>query len=237
MATQASIGLIGRVGNVIHYKMGDKFYSRSAPRKFKQTKATKMRAREFGRSSSIASAIRQLLDKVIPDPSDRKMHGRLVADVFEWLQSFQDEGPDDAHARPIEGFKFTDADSVDEGWKVPLKITSPLPGVMQIDIPAFIPVKSFRAPKGTSVVVCKIAAGNVDLSTGRSSDESLTVLNFDYNNTPVPEQTISLQLSTPRNSLMVTGISLSYLANRRGKKMENKKKEYMPAGIVHALYI
>ena len=39
MATQ--MGMTGRIGNMVHYKMGDKFYTRSLPRKYKQTKANK----------------------------------------------------------------------------------------------------------------------------------------------------------------------------------------------------
>ena len=38
----------GRIGKVIHYKIGNKFYSRSVPKKYKQTKATKEKSFEFG---------------------------------------------------------------------------------------------------------------------------------------------------------------------------------------------
>ena len=39
-------GFIGRIGNVIHYKMGDKDYTRSVPKKYKQTKGTKAKSIE-----------------------------------------------------------------------------------------------------------------------------------------------------------------------------------------------
>ena len=84
MATH-NMGYVGRIGNVIHYKVGNQFYSRSAPRKFKQTKATKAAASVFGRASIIASAIRSILMEVLPNPSDRKMQLRLVSAVLEWL--------------------------------------------------------------------------------------------------------------------------------------------------------
>ena len=38
-------GYIGRIGNIIHYKMDGKLVTRSAPRKYKQTKATKAKSR------------------------------------------------------------------------------------------------------------------------------------------------------------------------------------------------
>ena len=59
--------------------MGDKYYSRSAPRKYTQTKATKARAKVFGKASGIGAQIREGLSSVIPNSSDRKMHGLLVA--------------------------------------------------------------------------------------------------------------------------------------------------------------
>ncbi len=69
MASQPPMGLVGRTGDIIHYRMGDKYFTRAAPRKFKQTKATKRRAGEFGRASGLASTIRSILSPVIPKPS------------------------------------------------------------------------------------------------------------------------------------------------------------------------
>jgi hypothetical protein len=85
MATQ--MGMTGRIGNVVHYKMGDKFYTRSLPRKYKQTKATKAKSSEFGMASTIAMLIRQNLGEVIFDPTDRKMQTRLVGEIYTWLQN------------------------------------------------------------------------------------------------------------------------------------------------------
>ena len=80
-------GYIGRIGNVIHYKMGDKFYTRSAPKKFKQTKATKAKSVEFGMASTIGKVIRQALQPIIFETDDRKMHTRLVGRIYSWLQT------------------------------------------------------------------------------------------------------------------------------------------------------
>jgi len=71
MATQS--GITGRIGNTVYYKMGEKYYMRSAPRKYKQTKATKAKATEFGKASSIGRIIRENLSNVIFNADDRKM--------------------------------------------------------------------------------------------------------------------------------------------------------------------
>src|SRR5258708_30609584 len=79
-------GFIGRIGNVIHYKMDGKLYTRAAPRKYKQTKATKAKSREFGMASTIGKVIRENLQSVIFGTDDRKMQTRLVGEIYKWLQ-------------------------------------------------------------------------------------------------------------------------------------------------------
>ena len=84
MATQS--GIIGRIGNTIYYKMGEKYYMRSAPRKYKQTKATKAKATEFGKASGIGRIIRENLSNVIFNADDRNMQTKLVGTIFSWMQ-------------------------------------------------------------------------------------------------------------------------------------------------------
>ena len=76
----------GRIGPVIHYQVGNKYYMRSMPRKFRQTRATKARATEFGQASTIGASIRRILAPVISEEPDLKTRGRLVGVVFNWLQ-------------------------------------------------------------------------------------------------------------------------------------------------------
>jgi len=59
------MGYTGRIGNVIHYKMGNKFYSRSAPRKYKKTKGTKVKSSEFGMASIIGKIVGHLISSII----------------------------------------------------------------------------------------------------------------------------------------------------------------------------
>src|SRR4249920_4024396 len=118
MASQPPMGLVGRTGNLIHYRMGDKYFTRAAPKKFKQTKATKRRAGEFGQASGLASSIRSILLPVIPMPKDRKMQGRLVAVVFQWLSG---ESTNVGDSIPYEFSQFPFAETkktVSERWKI-----------------------------------------------------------------------------------------------------------------------
>jgi len=238
MAKLTPMGFTGRIGNVIHYRMGEKFYARVAPGKFKQTKATKKRAGEFGRASTIGSAVRGLLYEAIPDPADRKMQGRLVSALFEWIQSFNNQRPGVNHERFIENFSFTGTGStVCERWKVDLQLKNPSPGLVQIYIPGFVPKESIKAPAGSVSVVCKITIGTLEVSTGKRLKKYFTELVYPFNGKPVEEKTISIELPTPKDCLILAGISLTYQVTKNGHESDYLNKKFMPAGIVRVLYV
>ncbi len=239
MATQAPMGFTGRIGNLIHYRIGNKFYVRSAPRKFRQTKATRLRAAEFGRASRIGKAIREQLRPVIPNSGDRKMQTRLVAAVFQWLQSARGQSPEPGHHPVfITGFKFMDKGrSVRERWKAQFNVSHPSSGLVQIRIPSFEPEESFEAPAHTVSVICKISVGACDTEIGYAIGIASTELVFEYNSTTIPAQTISLKLPTPKGSLIATGMSLSYKISKDRYTQDNTNKAFMPAGIVSAIYV
>ena len=232
------MGFVGRIGNQIHYRIGDKFYLRSAPGSVRQTKATKLRAAEFGRASSIGSVIRSQLLGVIPDPADRKMQTRLVGAVFQWLQTVKGQSAEPGHHPSfITGFEFRDKGrSVRARWKAHFQVSNPSSGLLQIKIPAFVPEESFEAPAYTASVVCKIAVGVCE-TEGYPIGSSSAELVFAYNGTTVPAQTISMKLPTPKGSLIVTGMSLGYSVSKDRCTRDNTNKAYMPSEIVSAIYV
>jgi hypothetical protein len=235
MASQAPMGLVGRTGNIIHYRIGDKFYARSAPRKFKQTKATKRRATEFGHASGLACNIRSLLVSVIPEPADKKMQGRLVATVFEWLSGGSARTTISTPGE-LGRFSFTGTGkTVRERWRVAIRIKNPTPGQLQIEIPAFVPKQSIAAPSGTLSVRCVIAVGVCDKESGRQYGNFSTLLTYEYNDMPLEKQTIPINLPTPNSSLIVMGVSLEYSIMKDGNLRSNRNKAFMPAGIVDAI--
>ena len=82
MGTQR--GVSAGIGNVIHYKLGDNLSTRSATRKYEQTKGTRAKASEFGMASTIGKIIRENLESVIFDTTDNKMRTGLVREIFVW---------------------------------------------------------------------------------------------------------------------------------------------------------
>ncbi|MFI5192480.1 MAG: hypothetical protein ACHQD7_00420 [Chitinophagales bacterium] len=234
----ADTGFTGRIQNLIYYKRGNRTCVRTMPERVRQTKATKARAGEFGRASRIGKAIREVLLPVIPNPKDMSMQTRLVAALFQWLQS--------ANARPadlagpvsqVTGLDLSDpGHSVRERWRVSFQVDHPSSGLIQIRIPAFVPKDSILAPAKTVSVTCKISAGSCDAATGTALGSASLERTFVYDRTPVAAETISMKLPTPKGSLIVTGIVLEYRVNKNGYPQTNTNKNFMPANIVHAMY-
>lgn len=236
MAKLEPMGIVGRIDNIIHYKMGNRFYVRSTPRKFKQTKATKLRAGEFGRASSMGCSIRAQLSPVMPETPDRKMRGRLVGVIFQWLSGLS-TNPEKTSTGAISSFSFTEnKHTVLDRWKVALQVKNPAPGLVQIHIPAFVPDESVKAPTGSVSVLCRMATGVCDVKTGAKLGGSSTELVFAFNGRTAEAQTISMKLPTPKGSLIVTGASLEYRMTKNGYMVINTNKDHKPAGIIAAIF-
>jgi hypothetical protein len=237
MASQS--GYRGRIGNVIHYQMNGKFYTRSAPVKYTQTDATKAKAKEFGKASTIGSIIRKEMGSIIFDPANRKMQTKLVKEVFSWLQLSGDQKPSEEF-QPISllGFKFSlESPSLTSKWKIGSPTIHFLPGILQIDIPTLTPKRSFQAPTNTEDVVGKIATVVIDVENKTMVYSFTKEIIFPFNNTEVAGQTIMQQLPPPNKFLLLTGMAIEYLVVNYDKKNGTTDKNFTPSAIVHAMYI
>ncbi len=235
MGTQA--GYIGRIGNVIHYKLGDKFYTRSAPRKYKQTKGTKAKASEFGMASTIGKIIRENLESVIFDTADNKMQTGLVREIFVWLQFARCEPASSTTQPRLEGFIFSTGSPVlSSRWNAKFKITNPVSGQLQIVIPSFIPKSSFKAPPRTTTVVCKIASVVIDIENKKEIGTAQNEISYSMDINRVAAENIIQNLPMPKGSLVVTGMCLEFSITKRQISKPTKDKLYRPSQIIYAVY-
>jgi hypothetical protein len=230
-------GFIGRIGNVIHYKMGDKYYTRSVPRKYKQTKGTKAKSIEFGMASTIGKVIRESLQPIIFVTDDRKMHTRLVGKIYTWLQTARNK-PASAYTQPdFDLFQFTTGNpALSARWNIDLTVSTLSPGQVQISIPSFIPMSAFKAPALASSVACRIASVVIDVEKkkeiGRAQDEIIYALD----QKKVAAQKIIQELPMPPGSLLVTGLCLEYFTTRMHQRVPTTKKLYKPSHIIYAVH-
>jgi hypothetical protein len=235
MASQT--GYIGRIGNIIHYKMDGKFYTRAAPRKYKQTKATKAKSSEFGMASTIGMIIRQNLESVIFDTDDRKMQTRLVGEIFTWLQNARHEPASSENQPTLDHFQFSSGSPIlANRWNAKFKVSSPASGQIQIAIPSFIPKTSFKVPPGAGAVICRIASVviNVEKKEEIGSAQNEIIYKLDRNKTEA--QNIIQELSMPKGTLLVTGMCLEYIVDRDKRTVPTKDKLFKPSQIIYAVY-
>jgi len=237
MPSQVNIQITGRIKDLILYKVGDKYYARTAPGKVNQTKATKKRATEFGKASRIGGCMRQQLFPVIPFPGDNKMQTRLVSALFQWLRLGYDPSKSCARVPFISNFQFTEGSTITERWRVAVEVTNPESGLLELKIPSFVPSKSMSAPPGTTSVKCHIAAAGCNVESGVATGGFSTIIFYEYNEAEVQEQTVTLPVPTPAGSLVVTAVSLEYNFIKNDHLEKTKNKAFMPSGVVSAVYL
>lgn len=230
-------GFVGRIGNVIHYQMGDKFYTRSLPRKYKQTKATKAKSNEFGMASTIGMVIRRKMESVIFDASDRKMHTRLVGLIYSWLQLARHRQASKVTQPDFQLFKFN---SVGPGVKARLnfeiKISQPVSGQIQISIPSLIPSEAFRAPKRASAVVCKFASVVMDIEGKKEIGNAKDEIVYDLNEKRVEAKNIIQALPKKAGTLLLTGLYLEYITMSGIYRVPVNDKQFQPSQFIYAVH-
>jgi hypothetical protein len=230
-------GYIGRIGNIIHYKMDGKFYTRAAPRKYKQTKATKAKSFEFGMASTIGCVIRQSLESVIFDMNDRKMQTRLVGEIFTWMQNARHE-PASAETQPtFDQFQFSaGSPRLANRWDVKFKVSSPASGQIQIEIPSFVPKTSFKAPPGANAVICRIASVVIKVENKEEMGRAQNEITYKLDKNKTESQNITQELPMLKGTLLVTGMCLEYIEDRHKRTVPMKNKLFKPSQIIYALY-
>jgi hypothetical protein len=235
----SQMGYRGRIGNVIHYKMGNKFYSRSAPVKYEQTDASKASAKVFGKASSIGALIRKGLSSVIPNSFDRKMHGRLVAEIFTWLQIVRDR-PAAKNNQPRFDFLYSlnsEAPRLSSRLNVDVQVINPSRGMLEIWIPPFVPKQAIIAPPATVEVICRIATAVIDLNNIKSIGRHRAEIIYPLDDNEAPGQTIPVELPMPEGSLVVTGLSLVYAVDKDETRNIVSDNAFLPSKIIKMFYL
>lgn len=238
MAKQGTQHYIGRIGNIIYYELNGGYYKRAAPGKVKQTKATKMRSSNFSIAAGANRVLRSLLLPALPFPKDKKMQNRFGGAIMKWLQcQTLEELKPSANLPYIHDFQFNEATSLRERWKIPLSVTREASDVLQLHLPAFIPVEKLAAPAWTHVVECTIAAASCTLKNSIPNGNCLNAFSIPYNDTEIPAQIINLPIVMPPGSLVMVAVSLTCIVSKKRSKVPTNNIAFMPSGIVTAMYV
>ena len=238
MVIQAEATYHGTIDFLIFYKRMGRNCVRVVPGKMRQNDATKASARLFGKASTLAAAIRKKLVTVIPFPEDILMQTRFISVLFQYMKAnIPFEGTRIKKLNLIRNFQFTTTGpSFTRRCKIKPEFSILSEDQLQIRIPAFIPKRSVIAPAKTVSVRLKVAVVSCKVETGKTLGSNKVEFDFPYDITEVEEQIYSLKFPMPKGSLLLAGAILEYRIKNLRTDFLCRKKSFMPAAIMSAVY-
>jgi hypothetical protein len=239
MVIQAEATYHGTIDFLIFYKRQGKNCVRVVPEKVRQNDATKASARLFGKASKSAAEIRKKLVAIIPVPDNIRMQTRFTTVLFQWMKANVPLGGTRIKKlNLIRNFQFTTTGpSFARRCKIKPKFSVLPDDQFQICIPPFIPKKSVVAPAKTISVKLKVALVSCKVGTGKTTGSHTVEFDFPYDATKVGEQIYSLKMPVPKGSLLLAGATLEYRVKNLRTDFIYRKKSFIPAAIISAVYI
>jgi hypothetical protein len=212
---------------------------RSRPNKYPHTVGTKKAATIFGKASSIGAVLRSHILPGLSLESYKGFQNRLTVAIAAWLRS----NPAGEEIRPSENIEqLTEVNydekgkSIDTLWRIHRVVRLTEPGVLELIIPAFNPVKDLSVAPGTKTVSFALSTASVALDA-RAHGNAAFEFSFDYDDRQIEERIIRLELPTPARSLLVTAASLKCMTTRYQKPVQINPTIYGPASIISAMYL
>ncbi len=229
----------GKIANVVFYRRNGKNYARTRPRKYKRTAAMKLRSRNFGIAASTAKLFRRQLTGLIPFPANKTMQSRFVGAFAKWIgkRDISDLIPE-LDISSLYDFQFNEKCRLMNRWKTELIVLNPGNGLMQVQIPAFIPVEAMTAPPDTVSVTVWVAAAAVNPATAVPGSSFTTQLEIQYSGTVTVPYLVNLPVQTDPGMLVLTAAALQYQVSKKGNvnTIPSDDPAYLPAAVVEARY-
>ena len=228
----------GRIGPVIFYFVGDKFYSRAAPGKIKQAPKTKIRSANFGTAARAGKALRGGLHDALPNAKDRQMQSRFSGGIAKWLalQSVKELAP----AEDIPGlyqFQFGGLWAFEEVFRVPFSVSMTNGDAIKIDIAALIPAAAMKGPRDTASVECTFAVASCDLANGMPLGNHLIRWNIPYDNTAFHAQTFTLPCQQAVGTLILITGGIRFMVLKNGAPLVSDKPSDITCSVIKSWYV
>lgn len=233
-----NLRVAGRIGPVIFYFVGDKFYSRAAPGKIKQAPKTKIRSANFGIAAKAGKALRGGLAEALLNTKDRQMQSRFSGGIAKWLalQSVKKVPPEE-DIPGLYRFQFGGLWAFEDVFHVPFTVSMKTAEGIEIHIPSFIPTEAMKGPRDTLSVDCTFAVAECDLATGMPMGNNLVRWNIPYNNATVAAQTFTLPCPQPAGSLIVVTAGLSFSVLKNGVPFVSDNPSYITCSVLKSWYL
>ena len=232
MALQHHVTLKGKIGPVINYEVNGKFYSRSIPKKVRQTDATKGKAKLFGIASGLSRAIRSGLAGALPDANTNILRNRFIKPVYRWVCA-ETIGTQEFELGLLTQFEFNEKTSIRARFRR-------LPGIkwehdhIILNFVPLNPKHHIIAPAWTTKVHVEIAATVVTTGdTPQPIAQHTVSYIIDYNAALEDERIINIPFGVKNGQLGIIMMALKY-------EVKNKildDKQWLPAGIIGTCFI
>jgi len=242
MARQFKTFVTGAIGPVIFYEWRGIPCARAKPTKVKQTKATKARAKEFGRAVRYSRLLRERLSISIPSYKDKPMMYRLNNALLQWVRTSDgDKALLAKNISALNGFEFYEDSELNKKLKVKAGVDFEDDKKIIVNIPALIPTSDIMAPKDTKTVEWTIGVARCktnDLSEQGNDPVPYfkTKFEMDYSATAVKAQKIEIPFTSIATDIVLVVISLRYNVQKGLNLIQSRDKKWLPAAIVGAYY-
>jgi len=225
----------GRIGKLVGVERYGKWYLRSLPVEVKQTAASRKRSTNFGIAAEAGKFLRRQLANSIPYPRNKGMQSRFGGAIVKWIGNNNVGSLPAQQSLPfISGFSFNDKSNSARKWLAALAVTMVDEQALQIQVPAFIPVTAFKAPRGTAAIDCSLVVAYCNLLKPVAATSTVACrLEFPYNDVPVAAQAIPLSLPVVKGCLLVTVACIRF-RDAAGQLMD--AAAYLPAVVVDARF-
>jgi hypothetical protein len=200
----------GRADNLVFLHSKNGIYTRSRPSKYPHTVGTKQAAAIFGKAASIDATLRANILPGLSLESYKGFQKRLTVAIANWIRS----NPAGETIHPTNNIQSLLAVEYNEKgkkmdvlWRKRRIVRLAGPGVLEIIIPAFNPIRGLSVAPDTKNVSFSLTAVSVGLDARRIGSAAFE-FSFDYSDQQIEERIIPLELPTPAGSLVVTAASL-----------------------------
>lgn len=207
MARQKGSETTGTFENLIFYEREGEFFIRTVPR---QTAATRKAAKDYGRASSKAKTLRQLLQPLLPNPKDRDMQNRLTPAMREFLALLGDRRIPQPENNPLAGFRFVPDSDLKNCLLFPWSVTRAAGENVVVKLPSMNPIQSIAAPPGTSRVELQVMLVSFMMNDAHYLVGHPESIGIPYADEIHPPINLFLEMQPEAGSIMILAVKLVY---------------------------
>ncbi len=166
------------------------------------------------------------------------MQSRFSGAIAKWLRLSDADTLPPCDAVPyISGFQFTNSDSFNERFRVPVSVSHPETNLITVSVNDFVPVKKVFAPAGTVMIELVIAVSACMLKTGIPVGGGVQRVQAPYNENAITAQALQFKIPLPAGCFVITAAWLQYFVLKNNRISRSENSTFMPAGILNAKYI